>query len=336
MRIRGLLAFIVLVIGIMGPVGHALAAEQVGITIGGAGTLQYLPLEVGHALGYFREQGLDVDLQYVKSGTHAATALLTGGVDFSGNALDHAVKAALQGKSLKAIAAFTEVPGNLLVMASRYRDAVREIRDLKGRPIGVTAFGASTHMNLSYVLARSGLEPGEINAVPVGAEGLVAALENGRVQGIMTAGLIGARLLETGRGFVLFDLRARAATEALFGGPYLNIGLLTRSEVMAERPERCAKVVRAVVKATRWIASHSAAEIVAVLPKTVVLDRRLYLAALEENRDGFSKTGRIDPRAVETVVTAHRAFGAIPEGQRVDPAALYDNRFVDQALAGGS
>ena len=94
--------------------------------------------------------------------------------------------------------------------------------------------------------------------------------------------------------------------------------------------------MRAVVKATRWIASHSAAEIAAVLPETIIQDRRLYVAALEENRDGFSRTGRIDPRAVETVIGSHRTFGSIPEGQRVDPAALYENRFVDQALAGGS
>ncbi len=312
------------------------AAERVTIAVGGVGVTDFLPLEVAHARGYFREQGLDVDLRYFNSATHAATALLAGEIDFTGNAIDHAVKAALKGKPLKAIAALVETTGYQLIVASRYREAVRDLRDLKGRPIGVTAFGASTHMVLNYVLVRGGLEPDEINAVPVGAAALAAALENERVQAVMSGGLYSTRLLESGRGFALLDLRTRAATEAHFGGPYLKTSVLTRSEVITGRPETCAKVVRAVVKAIGWIAGHGAAEIAAVLPDSVVGDRRLYVAAIEENRDGFSTTGRVDPRAVETVVASHRAFGAIPEGRDIDPATLYDNRFVDQAAAGDS
>ncbi|HEX7127972.1 MAG TPA: hypothetical protein VF406_19620, partial [Thermodesulfobacteriota bacterium] len=61
--------------------------------------------------------------------------------------------------------------------------------------------------------------------------------------------------------------------------------------------------------------------------------RRLYATALDENRGGFSRTGRIDPRAVDTVVATYRTSGAIAPSQAVDTTVLYDNRFVDQALA---
>lgn len=336
MRTWTLLFPLSLALALVGAASPAPAGERVTIALSGAGTMDYVPLEVAHALGYLADEGLDADLQYFKSGTHAATALLAGGADFSGNAFDHAVKAALQGRSLKAIAAFNEVPGVQILVSTRYRDAVRDLRDLKGRPVAVTGLGAYSHMILSHVLARSGLAPGDVNAVPVGNEALAAALENDRVQGMMSAGVLGARLLETGRAFVLLDLRNRAASERLFGGPYLKSAVLARAEVVAERPETCARVARAVVRATRWLASRSSAEVAAQLPETLVQDRRVYAAALDENRDGFSRTGRVDPRAVETVLATYRSFGLIPEGRQIDPAALFDNRFVDRASASGS
>ncbi len=144
------------------------------------------------------------------------------------------MKAAIKGKPLTAIAAFTEVPGVQILVST-----------------------------------------------PVGAEALAAVLENDRVHGMMAAGLLGARLVETGRAFVLVDLRSRAAAERLFGGPYLKSGLLTRPEVCAERPEACVKLARALVKATKWLSARGSAEVAPSLPRTLVQDPRLYTAALE-------------------------------------------------------
>lgn len=337
MRVRrALLVLAVLALATTAPPRLAHTAERVAIALGGTGTLDFVPAEVADALGYFTEQGLDARLQYFQSGTHAALAVLGGSADFSANAFDHAVKAATQGKRLVALAAFTETPGHQIVVATRHREAVRRVEDLKRRPIGVTAFGASTHLVLTYVLSKSGFTPEEIHAVPVGADGLAAALQYDRVDAVVVAGLHGPKLLAAGRGFVLLDLRTRAATEAFFGGPYLKSGLVTTAQVVAERSETCAKVAAALVKATRWIAAHDAAAIAAALPPTLVQDRAIYVTAVEETRDGFSKTARIDPKAVETVIAAQRAFGLIAEGQRIDVAPLFDNRFVERALAGGS
>lgn len=336
MRVRGLIALAILGLGLLAIGRPVAAAERVSIAIGGFGNMAYLPYDVARALGYFTEQDLEVEFQYLKGGSQAATALLSKGVDFSGNSLDHALKASLQGKLLKMIATFAETPAMRLLVRTNYRDTVREIRDLKGHPIGVTGLGSATHLVLTYVLSRGGLAPDEINAVPVGYEALAAALENERVHGIITGGLPAAKLLDAGRAFVLLDLTARGPVEALFGGPYVDTGVMTRPDVITGRPEVCRRLVRAVVRANRWIATHTAKEIADLLPDALVQDRRLYVKALEVARDGFSKDGRVDPRAVETVINAHRAFGAIPADQRVDAASLYDNRFVEQALGGGS
>lgn len=312
------------------------AAERVRIAVGGFGNVAYLPYDVARALGYFAEEGLDVEFLYTKGGSQSANALLAGDVDFSGNSIEQAIKAGLQGKPLTMIAAFAETPTLWLLVRGSLRETIRRPLDLKGRPIGVTGLGTATHMVVAYVLTRSGLRPEDVNAVPVGYNALAAALENGKVDGIIGGGTWAEKLVEDGRAFVLLDLMARAPTQALFGGPYVDTGVVTRPEVIERRPEVCRKLVRAVVRTNRWIASHSSAEIAARLPDAIVQDRRLYTKALDSLRDAFSPDGRINPRAVETVIRAYRAFGAVPADRSVDAARLYDNTFVDYALAGGS
>lgn len=333
---RFLIALAILALALLSPSRRADAAEKVTIAIGGFGNMLYLPYDLAQALGYFAEEGLQVEFQYFRGGSQTATALLAGDVDFTGNSFDHAIKASLQGKSLKMIAAFTEVPGGQILVHTRLRDTVRELRDLRSRPVGVTGLGSGSHMTLVYALTRSGVKAEEVNAIPVGFDAIAAALANQRVDGVVAVGLAAATLVHNGRAFVLLDLTARGPTERAYGGPYLNTGILTRSDVVAKKPDLCRKVVRAVVRANRWIASHSPSQIVAVLPDTLVQDRQLYTTALETAHSGFSRDGRIDPRAVQTVINAHQAFGAIPADKHVNADDLYDNAFVDAVLASGS
>lgn len=335
MRRKSIPAFAILSIGLLITASPTPAAERVTIAVGGFGSIAFLPHDVARALGYFEAEGLEVDSQYLQSGSQAATALVGGSADFAAASFDHVIKASVQGKPLKLIAAFSEVPGMQLLVHAKYRDTITDMQHLKGRPIGVTGLGAATHLVLKYVLTRGGLKPDEINAVAVGAQAMAAALENEKVDGLMAGALPAARLVGTGRAFVLLDLMSREPAEALFGGPYVDTGLLTRAEVAARRPEVTFKMVRAVVKANQWIATRTPAEVAAVLPEAMVPDRGLYATALARVRGGFSKDGRINPRALETVITAHRALGLIAADERMDVPSLYDSTFVDRVLRGG-
>ena len=87
------------------PAGTAVAAATkptratVKVQVGSAASLLYLSWDLAKALGYFEDENLDVQLTYASAGTAAATALLSGSVDFTGNSLDHSIKAQLQGEA---------------------------------------------------------------------------------------------------------------------------------------------------------------------------------------------------------------------------------------------
>ena len=64
----------------------------------------YLPTVLAKSKGYFAEEGLDVEILDIKGGgSQAASALIGGSVDFSANAIDHAIKAKVQKKDLVAV-----------------------------------------------------------------------------------------------------------------------------------------------------------------------------------------------------------------------------------------
>ncbi|MES8287119.1 ABC transporter substrate-binding protein, partial [Cutibacterium acnes] len=59
------------------------------------------------------------------------------------------------------------------------------IAELKGKKIGVTAPGSSTHIMLNFVLAKAGLKPSDVSVIGVGASnGAVAAMRSGQIDAI--------------------------------------------------------------------------------------------------------------------------------------------------------
>ncbi|MBI3988968.1 MAG: ABC transporter substrate-binding protein [candidate division NC10 bacterium] len=322
----------ILILGLIVP-HQAMGLEKVQIAVGGApGALIYLPFDIGKALGFFAEEGIEPEIQSLKGGAQAASALIGGSVDFSGNALDHVIKAKLQGKDLKMVVSFTHLPGVTLVVNEKYRGIIKSPKDLKGRPVGISSPGSATHMLLSYILVKNGLTPQEVTVVGVGTNTLPPALEHDHIHAGLAIDPYVTSLLKTGKAFSLIDLSLEEDTRAFFGGLYQFTGLLVRAELIQKRPELIQKMVNVMVKANRWITTHTPQEIAAVLPSEAVGDQQTYIESLEHSKAIFSKDGLVTKEGVSSVLRAFEAFGGIPRGTKLAPESLYDMRFVKKTL----
>ncbi len=142
--------------------------EKVPVAVGSEHALVYLPWDVAKALGYFDQEGLDVEITYTKGGSEAATALASGSVEYSGNAIDHAIAAAERGKSLVMIADFMNQPGIALLVRPGDRDKYKTFADFKGKTIGVTSIGSATHVLAIWMAHRAGLGKDDIKIIGVG------------------------------------------------------------------------------------------------------------------------------------------------------------------------
>jgi ABC-type nitrate/sulfonate/bicarbonate transport system substrate-binding protein len=102
-----------------------------------------MPFIIARDRGYFREEGLEPELIFMKA-AQTIPAMLAGGIDF-GTATGTAVAAAVSGVDVRVVFALTDKPSfDLLALPS-----ITNLQQMRGKKIGITAFGA-----LAEILAR--------------------------------------------------------------------------------------------------------------------------------------------------------------------------------------
>ncbi len=311
----------------------AWAAEKVTVGIGGVALMVYLPTMLAQAKGYFAEEGLEVEILDIKGGgSQAASALIGGSVDFSANAIDHAIKAKARGKDLVAVHSHVRLPVMGLVVANKYKGVIKSIADLKGRPVGVTSPGSQTHMVLGYLLVKSGVKADEVKIMGAGGSTMPLAIEKDSVHAGMMVDPFFTVFLKQGKGYALVDMFTAKGTVEAMGGEVQGTTLLTRPDVIAKRPATVQKMVNALVKANKFIVSSSGEELAKVLPKELAGDPKLYAESFEHSREAFPPDSLVTREGVARVIETMRAFDAVPAGMKMEPESVFDNKFVLKAL----
>lgn len=308
--------------------------EKVVMAISGLGAMVYLPVALGQQLGYFADEGIDLQVQDFKGGSQSGEAIIGGSVDFASMAVDQVVKAQTQGAQLRMIADYTKDPCITLIVDSKLKDKVKNVKDLKGMTIGVTSMGSGTQMAMLALLAKNGMKADDVKFAAVGSNTMPPALENGSIQAAMNADPYVTQLVSSGKAFILddTDFTKDKDTKDLYGSDYPFTGLATRLDAIQKKPELVQKMVNAIVKTDQWIASHSAEEIAAKMPKEFKTNEQLYIDSIKHSKEAFSTDGMITAAGVNTVVTGLKSGGGIPAGKNIDINAVSDITYVNKAL----
>jgi len=330
--------------GTAAPAATATKAPRttVKVSIGSAASLIYLPWDLAKALGYFEDQNLDMQLNYAAAGTEAATALLSGSVDFTGNSLDHSIKAQIAGKPTKMVVSFAKLPGTALIVRNDLKDTVKSVKDLKGQTVGATSVGSGTHLLLTFMMNQAGLiQDKDYTFKPCGSGTMAATLDSKGAAACMNSDPFITSYANAGKGFIMpgGDLRTEKDTTALLGGAYQFTGAVTTQDFMTKNPDVVQRVVNALVKANRFIAANSAKDIAAKLPDAVTgADRDLYIKALDTAKGYLSADGIIDQKGVDNVLRLNvedcrnnpTLCPNLKPTDQVDSKALYDNSFAQK------
>jgi sulfonate transport system substrate-binding protein len=312
-------------------------AEKVTVGVGGTALMVYLPTVLAKSKGFFAEKGLDVEILDIKGGgSQAASALIGGSVDFSANAIDHAIKAKVQNKvqkkDLVAVHSHVRLPVMGVVVASKYKGEIKSLADLRGRPVGGTSPGSQTHMVLGYLLTKAGVKADEVKIIGAGGSTMPIALEKDSVHAGMMVDPFFTAFLKQGKGYALIDMFTTKGTLDAMGGEVQGTTLLTRSDVVAKRPATVQKMVNALVKANKLIVGSSGEDMARTLPKELAGDPALYAESFEHAREAFPPDSLVSRDGVARVIETVRAFDAVPAGMKIEPESVFDNRYVLKAL----
>jgi NitT/TauT family transport system substrate-binding protein len=159
--------------------GPAIPSTPTKLTVAYSETFMgILPVWMAQDGGYFQKHGLDVDLQFIAS-SNAVSALLANQVQITSGGGSEAVSANSTGADLVSVA--TTI--GIYPYVFEVRPEIRNVDDLRGKKIGVSAHGSSSDIASRVVLKRLGLDPDkDVNVVTVGsAQNRTAALLNGAI-----------------------------------------------------------------------------------------------------------------------------------------------------------
>jgi NitT/TauT family transport system substrate-binding protein len=98
-------------------------ARDVRIAIGGQTQMIYLPTTLAQELGYYRDEGIDVELQDFAGGAKALQALVGGSADVVSGFYDHTIQMAAEGREFVAFVTMLRFPG--MVLATSPQSAAR-------------------------------------------------------------------------------------------------------------------------------------------------------------------------------------------------------------------
>jgi NitT/TauT family transport system substrate-binding protein len=321
-----LLAFLPL----LGPVSAR--ADTTRIMVGGIEKQIYLPVKLAENLGYFKDEGLDIEVLSQPAGVDAEDELLAGAVQGVVGFYDHTIDLQSKGKFVESVVQLSRAPGEVEVISKR-ASAVKSAANWKGKTLGVTGLGSSTYFLTEFIAVKNGVHLDDIMLLPVGAgETFVAALEQGKIDGGMTSEPTVSRLLKTGDARILIDMRTVEETKKALGGTYPAAALYMQSAYVDSHRDVVQKLANAFVRALHFIATHTAEQIAEKMPADYYAgDKALYVRALDDGKSMFTTDGRMPAGGPETVLSVLSAFSKSVKGKNVDLSRTYTFEFVDAA-----
>ena len=158
--------------------GTVAGAELPNVKVGWASravTAQTAPFAIAIKMGWFREEGIAVELVPLAGSADCVKNVASRNVPFALASPEPLAVARLQG--LKAKTFYTAYQGNIFMIAVPATSPIEKIADLKGRTIGVPSMGSNGVIIARALAAANGLNPDtDITIVPVGEAAQAAAM----------------------------------------------------------------------------------------------------------------------------------------------------------------
>lgn len=336
MKMRALLLATSIVISAFGA-AQAGEIEKPSLTlgVGGKPLLYYLPLTLAERLGYFKDEGLTVEINDFGGGSKSLQALIGGSVDAVTGAYEHTIRMQEKNQDVRAVIDLGRYPGIVVAVRKDKAGTIKSAADLKGAKIGVTAPGSSTYILVQYLMKKAGLNPDDASFIGVGSgASAVAAMQKGEIDAISHLDPVISKLQDLDAIKVLVDTRTTEGTQQVFGGMNPAAVLYFKESFIKANPNTVQALTNAFYKTLKWLEKATPEQVAATVPEEYWLgDKALYIKAFEASRQAYSTDGDIDEASMKSALnlltTTDPNFGA----SGIDLAKTFDGSFLAKAKA---
>ncbi|MDO8249384.1 MAG: ABC transporter substrate-binding protein [Rhodoferax sp.] len=306
---------------------------RVSIAVGGKAAFYYLPLTIAEQLGYFKAEGLEVEITDFSGGLRAMQAVVGGLADVVSGAFEHTIDLQSKGHKFQAFVLQGRAPAISMGVSPKTMPHYKTVADLRGRKIGISAPGSSTNMMANLILSRAGLKAGDVSFIEVGTvAGALTAFRSGQIDAMSNVDPVMTMLEQKGDIRIIADTRTLKGASDVFGGPMPAGCLYAPIEFIQKNPKTVQALTHAIAHSLKWLQTAGPGDIIKTVPESYLLgDRALYLAAFNKVREAISPDGMIPDEGPRTAAKVLASFDPTIKVDKIEISKTYTNEFARKA-----
>lgn len=266
----------------------SLANEKANVHVSGGVSPNNMLFRIGIEQGFYRDE--NIETQPIQAGTLIGIqGLVAGSFDFS-QIVGQSGTAILRGAPLKVVMAFDARPVAWIYGSKR----IKSIAELKGKSVGVSAFGSGFDQMTRTILQKNGLDPQkDVNIRALGADPeRLAGLANGVVDAVIfsTLGMVQAKKA----GF----------NQLVFVGDEVesvSVGVVASDKSLSDRTDYVRRFLRGTLRAFRWFKNNEKAA-VARLARGMKVAEEDALDVYKATLKVYSSDGTVSRSAQEDMI----------------------------------
>jgi ABC-type nitrate/sulfonate/bicarbonate transport system substrate-binding protein len=267
--------------------------------------------------GLFKKNGLDVELLHIPSSSRAIQAILAGEIAISFMDGSNAAQANLKGAHLALIAGAT----NRMVFSLMAKPEIKSVSDLRGKKIGITRIGSSTHTSALYALSQAGLKPSDYQILPlVEVPNIFTALAAGQIDAGVVSPPTNSRARKAG-----FKELVNLAKE---GPEYVSVAVGTSRTYMNTNEATVRRVVRSYAEGVYMFKSNKAAALRMIGNQLRVKDIDIQEDTYNQFRQYLEYPPYVTRKAMQAILA--ELGDKDPAAKAAKPDDFIDMRFVTE------
>jgi len=313
-----------------------LEKPKVSIAVGGKAAFYYIALTIAERRGYFKDEGLDVEISDFAGGSKALQAVVGGSSDVVSGAWENTIDQQPKGLNMQGFVKMGRYPAITVGVVKAKAAGYKSPKDLKGMKVGVTAPGSSTNRVVQWLMAEGGLKPDEASFIGVGtSSGVIAAVKSGEIDAVSNIDPVITMMERAGDIVVVADTRTEEGTRKLFGFSDIPAAALYAPiDFVKKNPNTVQALTNAIVRALLWLQAATPDQVADTVPPDYLLgDRALYVAAFAKFKPAISPDGLFTKEGADDTLKFLMAFNPAIKPAEINLGQTYDNSYVEKALA---
>ena len=321
---------------------------KVVLAVGGKSALYYLSLTIAETKGFFKDAGLDVEINDFQGGAKSLEALMGGSADVVAGAYEHTIRMQQRGQPIKGFALIGRGMQLAIGLRNDVAEKVKGPADIKGMKFGVTRAGLADP-DAGHQLGGQGRAEGHRHRRRSASAPAPRWWRRSRTSRSTASRrpILRSRSCRT-RSLIkiMVDTRTMKGNQELFGGAMPAACLYAQPALLTKTPNTAQALANAIVRANEWLQTAPPSEVAKAVPTAYLLgDQAIYEKAFANVRETISPDGmmppdgpgnclkflvegdpKIEPAKIKLEDTWTNEFAAARQEARLDPTCRSTER----------